>query len=549
MSKKKAPPPTPAKLLQAYKYPTILIAIGMLFSLIAFTAAIRYEVRKTSNNFEILAEQIYRTLDTKLQLHEQQISIIAQLITRAPSGSFERINRALTHNHNNFIRISEYLLEDNTLKEVGSYNNSDHDILYPALKSILQNLPDKTFFASPYVTQISPAKQVTIIPLIAPVPESDNRYVVGFINLTDLLERNFLPYQNDVYVLITSHLGNKKTTIYERFNNIQGHNFLAHLSDNPNINMHYEIVRDFDNHLWKIRLFAIASSYTSIIGPMPWITLILTLSTTMLIGYLTLRITTQNIKINAKVKQQTASLTAYTRKLEISNQDLDNFAHIASHDLKEPLRGIRNYSAILIEDYSTHLPPEAQSKLQTMQTLTTRMESLINSLLEYSLLSRETLSRKNVNIGLLAQEAANVLTLFAQEHNAQIIIDKNMPNVECDDVRVRQVFANLITNAIKYNDNENKIVEIGYTLNHPDYLHTPVFFVRDNGIGLAPENRELIFKIFRRLHQREKYGGGTGAGLTIARKIIERHNGNIWIETPPQGGSIFYFTLTRKPKP
>jgi light-regulated signal transduction histidine kinase (bacteriophytochrome) len=110
-------------------------------------------------------------------------------------------------------------------------------------------------------------------------------------------------------------------------------------------------------------------------------------------------------------------------------------------------------------------------------------------------------------------------------------------------VHVGEIFNNLIVNAIKYNDKAEKWVEIGCDASQEGSAQQPVFYVRDNGIGIAPQHHEAIFRIFRRLHGREEYGGGTGAGLTIVRKIVERHGGRIWLVSQPGMGSTFYFTL------
>ena len=104
-----------------------------------------------------------------------------------------------------------------------------------------------------------------------------------------------------------------------------------------------------------------------------------------------------------------------------------------------------------------------------------------------------------------------------------------------------EVFANLVANAVKYNDKPQRWVEIGYSVPTPD--RPAAYYVRDNGIGIAPEHRDLVFRIFKRLHERDKFGGGVGAGLTIVRKIIERHDGRIWFESTPGEGTTFFFTL------
>jgi two-component system, chemotaxis family, sensor kinase Cph1 len=134
-----------------------------------------------------------------------------------------------------------------------------------------------------------------------------------------------------------------------------------------------------------------------------------------------------------------------------------------------------------------------------------------------------------------------------KEERANIRISQTLPIVECDRVQVSEVFSNLISNAIKYNNKEDKSVEIGYleseNSSNDSQSNSFVFYVRDNGIGIREKHLETIFRIFKRLHAPNRYGGGTGAGLTIAKKIVERHGGKIWVESTYGEGSTFYFTL------
>jgi light-regulated signal transduction histidine kinase (bacteriophytochrome) len=244
-----------------------------------------------------------------------------------------------------------------------------------------------------------------------------------------------------------------------------------------------------------------------------------------------------------------------------SNQELDSFAYIASHDLKEPLRGIHNYSHFLLEDYADKLDEEGVNKLQTLIRLTQRMESLIDSLLYYSRVGRAELAVRATNLDAALDETLELLAPRLQESGVEVRRPRPLPTVEADHARIGEVFTNLMTNAVKYNDKAEKWVEVGWD----EGLRTrdergekegelipsapspqppvPIFYVRDNGIGIDAVNREQIFRIFRRLHGREEFGGGVGAGLTIARKIVERHGGRIWLESTPGEGTTFYFTL------
>ncbi|MBD2518918.1 GAF domain-containing protein [Nostoc sp. FACHB-973] len=228
-------------------------------------------------------------------------------------------------------------------------------------------------------------------------------------------------------------------------------------------------------------------------------------------------------------------------ELERRNNELDAFAYIASHDLKEPLRGIHNYSNFLIEDYGEILDEEGRHKLRTLIRLTQRMEDLIDSLLHFSRLGRIDLSMQDTDINSIVQRNLDLLSARIEEMGVEIRIPRPLPTVYCDRVQVGEVFNNLIANAIKYNDKPEKWIEIGYV---EAASPAPVtFYVRDNGIGIREKHFEAIFRIFKRLHGPSKYGGGTGAGLTITKKIVERHGGKIWVESTYGEGSTFYFTL------
>jgi two-component system, chemotaxis family, sensor kinase Cph1 len=250
------------------------------------------------------------------------------------------------------------------------------------------------------------------------------------------------------------------------------------------------------------------------------------------------------------VLQKADELALLNTELERSNIELDSFAYVASHDLKEPLRGIHNYSTFLIEDYGEQLGEDGTHKLATLMRLTQRMEDLINSLLHYSRFGRAELVFQPVDLEEVVESVLDVLKI-SQPTCVDFRIPRPLPTVQCDRTQVTELFTNLISNGIKYNDREQKWIEIGYIL--PEEIKQPlpaslnpkrtVFFVRDNGIGIRAKHLENIFKIFKRLHPAGQYGGGTGAGLTITKKIVERHGGSIAVESMFGEGSTFYFTL------
>jgi two-component system, chemotaxis family, sensor kinase Cph1 len=241
------------------------------------------------------------------------------------------------------------------------------------------------------------------------------------------------------------------------------------------------------------------------------------------------------------ILRQSEKLGELYKSLERSHMELDAFAYVASHDLKEPLRGIHNYSRFLLEDCAEKLRPEDIEKLRAMARLTQRMEDLLDSLLHYSRVSRSELRLKRCDLNKIVSDVLDLLSVRVAESQTDIRIPRKLPSIETDEGSTREVFSNLLSNALKYNDKTEKWIEIGFE--ERDESPT-VLFVRDNGIGIEPEHMDSIFMIFRRLHAPKEFGGGTGAGLTIARKIVERHGGRMWVESSPGEGSTFYFTMT-----
>jgi signal transduction histidine kinase len=222
------------------------------------------------------------------------------------------------------------------------------------------------------------------------------------------------------------------------------------------------------------------------------------------------------------------------------NKSLDEFTYIAAHDLKEPLRGIHNYASFLKEDYAPQLDESGQQYIDRIQRLAERLSTLIDSLMSYSRLGVSELVKTPVDVDAVVDAVAEDLTRLWTREGITLRRNSRMGLVQGDPLRIGEIFQNLISNAAKYNDKPSKWIDVGCD----NSCSPPVFFVRDNGIGIPPQHHENVFRIFKRLHEQNKYGGGTGAGLTIVKKIVERYGGRIWLESVPGEGTVFYFTLS-----
>lgn len=243
------------------------------------------------------------------------------------------------------------------------------------------------------------------------------------------------------------------------------------------------------------------------------------------------------------VLRQADELAHVNLELERSNTELDSFAYIASHDLKEPLRGIHNYATFLLEDYGEILREDGADKLNTLVRLTKRMELLIESLLKFSRLGRQELQMRPIDLNQLLIEVSEVFQMNPQWEGCSIDISESLPLVLGDRVLLAEVLMNLISNGFKYNKQAHKRVEIGWEQpSHGENNFVTLSF-RDNGIGIREKHLDSVFRIFKRLHAADRYGGGTGAGLTIVKKIVERHGGAIAVQSVYGEGTTFRVSL------
>ena len=244
-----------------------------------------------------------------------------------------------------------------------------------------------------------------------------------------------------------------------------------------------------------------------------------------------------NRELERRVQRRTAQLERSNANLERSNIELQQFAYVASHDLKEPLRMVSSYCQLLERRYKGRLDEEADTFIHFAVDGAHRMAVLINDLLAYSRVETRSQSFESIDCEKVLEIAETNLKSSIEESSTTVTHDP-LPRVMGDGSQLMQVFQNLIGNAIKFRRDESPEVHVSARQDGREWT----FCVRDNGIGIDHEHRDRIFQIFKRLHNREKYPG-TGIGLAVCRKVVERHGGRIWVESETDQGSSFYFSM------
>jgi light-regulated signal transduction histidine kinase (bacteriophytochrome) len=232
-----------------------------------------------------------------------------------------------------------------------------------------------------------------------------------------------------------------------------------------------------------------------------------------------------------------AELERRATELERSNSDLQEFAYVASHDLSEPLRMVSSYVQLLARRYGGELDSDADEFIEFAVDGVNRMQRLIDDLLAYSRAGTQEYRIAPVDTEELVRDTLAGMQTTVNESGATIVV-ADLPTVRADEGQLRQLFQNLIGNGIKFKAEDPPRVEVAAEREDSAWR----FSVEDNGIGIDPRHADRIFTVFKRLHTRDKYPG-SGVGLSICKRLVERHGGRIWVEQSELGGSRFCFTI------
>jgi len=287
-----------------------------------------------------------------------------------------------------------------------------------------------------------------------------------------------------------------------------------------------------------------------------WWFRLLTLLFTALLIFLSIKLYTQNIrkhneqlklyneKLNTEIKHRKKieqQLKDNNTELKRSNKDLEQFAHVTSHDLKGPLKTISGLTSLIAKEYADKLDVSGTKFLNIIESSTQRMSKLIDSILTYSTVGNKDTIYSKFNLNELVKAKLLDLSLKIESKNAIVKIGE-LPDIVGHEQQIGMVFYNLINNALKFNNQPQPIILVKHEPNEEGYWK---FLVKDNGIGIEPKYQQKIFGMFKRLHSKNEYEG-TGIGLSVCQKIVLRHKGEIWFNSKPGEGTTFFITIKKE---
>ncbi len=529
--------------------PTVLVALlGLFFAGFSSSLLYRDQVSKHESHFKETAQNLSSALIEKLVSRLNILKatkVFYKSSTKVDPEEFETFAETILSNTQTNIHELQWIPYTEKTQEFDFQRRYS----YPKLSLLLEKSlylkknivsdfkknKNQNYYSSVYNLKAGKdylgagATQVLAKPIFSENLENLEGVLLATVNLPKLVDKTLSQFSPGIRVELLVNLGSLENTKYQSIYQSEDKS-----SQGQGIDAIYT-----NNFTWANKQYQIALSTTddyplniNLIGPYAIFITVLLISG--LIVKLIWDSTLRTLEIEQAVEKRTLDLKR-------SNEELDRFAYIVAHDFKAPIRGITTYAWFLLEDYGDKLDKEGRDLLEDIIALSKKMTNLMSSLLDYSRLGRTDFAYQETNLDEVLNDVIFSINNLIQENNVDILRPKKLPTIYCDKVRIGEVFLNLITNAVKYNDKEHKMVEISY---ERDPSKGIIFYIRDDGQGMSEEHYKVVFEIFKRLDHKRK-NDGTGVGLTIVKKIIERHNGEIWVESKMQEGSVFKFTLSK----
>lgn len=357
-------------------------------------------------------------------------------------------------------------------------------------------------------------------------------FVLIVYNINRLVTYAVEPYLvKGLHITLTDTEGSSESSLFDEFRMPLKYN-------EPDFQYESDLI--FSGRNWKFTVYADEQyeSNKSLLDV--YLIVILEISFVLIVLLFFRYLSAENKRVRFKVEERTRELSELNETLQEKNKDLEHFTFIVSHDLQEPLRTIINFSNLLMKQNVTQLDDKSEKFIGYITNATTRMKNMIHGILNLSLIGK-TREIVTVCCNTLVHDVLDDLRLIIKETNS-VITYNDLPTLNGYEVELRQLFQNLIMNAIKFRKQD---IQPKVKISAQQVQNHWTFSINDNGIGIDEKHKERIFQIFQRLHTREEYEG-TGIGLANCKKIIELHSGKIWIESQPGIGSTFYFTIPIK---
>lgn len=547
--------------LRPYRVPTLILCVGITISIIGFITMLNRNMADTERDFLAYAELKERALREQVET-----SWMGMRLARRFFNASEQVTETEMHTFvQPLLQEGQYaaiawgaVRADGVPASLHQYFSDSRHVTTEALRKIMASTQlleaarkarslEKVVLAEDIdpIMQTGGLRSLVMVASLAQPAGGEGGILFGVLNL-DGFFAELLSHQDSLFYLyditdpgvmrpiytsdeqLDAAASENEAAIKQKFESLAHHASFLHRAR-----------MEVAGRKWELVFIPTAQYMAKVSNSLPWIMLITGIVVTSLISLFVFYITTRNITVSRQVAERTQELELAVRRLSYINAELERFAYVASHDLQEPLRLVSSFTEILKDDYGERLDGQAHEYMDILITEAKRMQELVTGLLTYAR-SEDTLDSppEKVDCNQVLDRVLRDLSKRIRECNATITHD-SLPQVEGRTLLLVQLFENLVGNALKYRrEDEGVHIHIGAELQQGAWR----FYVKDNGIGIREAHYQRIFEPFKRLHHRDQYPG-SGIGLAICKKAAEFMGGRIWVESVPEKGSVFYFTI------